>query len=132
MMCSQLAAAQVRLRVDYPDEDLRRRISSYLGSRHFPAFRQLDVRVADGAVTLTGRVSSFYEKQVALDTCRRVAGVLSTIDQVQVEPPATISPPLPTAAAIWGRMETVRAGRVEPGGSGSRLEFPVHVGVGVF
>ncbi len=135
-MCSQLAAAEVRLRVDYPDEDLRRRISSYLGSRHFPAFRHLEVRVAGGAVTLAGRVSSFYEKQVALDTCRRVAGVLSTVDEVQVEAPESAAQSRPATVPAtnpgWGRLESVRAGRVEPGGSGSRLEFPAQAGLGVF
>jgi len=81
----RLSTTELQLRVDYPDEDLRRRISSFLGSRHFPAFRRLEVSVLAGAVTVRGQVGSYYEKQVALDTCRRVAGVLCTIDQVEVE-----------------------------------------------
>lgn len=74
------------IRVDYPDDDLRQRISRFLGSRHFPAFRNLEIDVRHGAVTLSGNVCSFYEKQVALNTCQRVAGVLSTVDQIQVDP----------------------------------------------
>ena len=75
------------IRVDYTDEDLRRRIRSYLASRHFPAFRKLAIKVQHGAVTLTGRVRSFHEKQVALNACQRVAGVLALIDEILVERP---------------------------------------------
>lgn len=120
------AAAGLQLRVDYPDEDLRRRISSFLGSRHFPAFRRLEVNVAAGAVTLRGQVGSYYEKQVALDTCRRVAGVLSTIDEVEVDVSHT------GVESQIDLVEQVRAGRVEPGGCGSQIEFPRQAGVGAF
>jgi osmotically-inducible protein OsmY len=125
-LSQQQAAAELKLRVDYPDEDLRRRISSFLGSRHFPAFRRLEVKVAAGAVTLRGHVGSYYEKQVALDTCRRVAGVLCTIDQVDVD--AGIAGP-ETHPDLVGQ---VRAGCVEPGGCGSQIEFPAHAGLGAF
>jgi osmotically-inducible protein OsmY len=122
----RLSTTELQLRVDYPDEDLRRRISSFLGSRHFPAFRRLEVSVLAGAVTVRGQVGSYYEKQVALDTCRRVAGVLRTIDQVEVE--------AGDGAAARGRggMEMVRAGCVEPGGAGCQIQFPIHSGVSAF
>ena len=78
--------SRARIRIEYPDDDLRQRVSSSLRSRHFPAFRSLQVAVQNGAVTISGNVCSFYEKQVALDTCRRVAGVLSMIDRIVVSP----------------------------------------------
>ena len=78
--------SRARIRIEYPDDDLRQRISSFLGSRHFPAFRSLQVGVQNGSVTISGTVCSFYEKQVALDSCRRVAGVLSMIDRIVVSP----------------------------------------------
>lgn len=84
--------ARELIRIEYPDDDLRQRICRYLGSRHFPAFRNLEIDVENGSVTLHGTVCSYYEKQVALDTCRRVAGVLSTIDNISVD-----RAPLPTA-----------------------------------
>ena len=83
-METQRLNSGVLLRVDYPDEDLRRRIESFLRSRHFSSFRNLQVQVRGGVATLQGEVGSFYEKQVALDRCRRVAGVMSLNDQLQV------------------------------------------------
>lgn len=73
-------------RIEFPDEDLRVRVASFLKSRHFPAFENLEVDVNDGSVTLSGSLSSFYEKQVALSSCQRVAGVLALIDHVDVRP----------------------------------------------
>ena len=74
-------------RTQVRDLDLQNRVSSYLGSRHFPAFRELDVHVAKGEVTVSGRLSSFYEKQVAIHACRRVAGVTQLVDRIAVAVP---------------------------------------------
>ena len=69
------------------DGDLRRRVASFLASRYLPALRSLDIEAQGGIVTLRGRVSTFYEKQVAISSCRRVAGVLRLIDAVDVQSP---------------------------------------------
>lgn len=73
-----------QIRVDYPDDDVRRRVSSILSSRHFPVFRGLDIEVEHGAVTLSGEVHSFYEKQIAMTSCQHVVGVLTLIDEILV------------------------------------------------
>lgn len=73
-----------RIRVDYPDHDVCTRVKNFLSTRHYPTFRDLKVEVDNGVVTLTGSVNSFYEKQVALNACQHVAGVLSLVDQVTV------------------------------------------------
>ncbi len=73
-----------RIRIDFSDQDLQERVSSFLGSRHFPAFKDLEVSVDNGMVTVAGTVNSYYEKQVAMTSCQRVAGVLSLIDQIVV------------------------------------------------
>lgn len=114
------------IRVDYPDDDLRKRIESFLRSRHFAALRNLEVRVASGVATLKGDVSSFYEKQVALDACRRVAGVLCTVDQMQVEQRQEMA--LPTRSPS----PAIKAGNVTPGGAAQRIEFPSQAGVSSF
>lgn len=75
------------IRVDYADDDLQRRVANFLHSQHFPAFKNLQVDVEGGAVTVCGTVESFYEKQVALNSCQRVAGVLSLIDHILVGAP---------------------------------------------
>ncbi len=72
------------IRVDYSDDDVRFRVSSYLKSRHFQNLRQIGVAVQNGTVTLEGTVDSFYEKQIALSSCQRVAGVLSMVDHLSV------------------------------------------------
>lgn len=72
-------------RVEYPDDDIQFRVSSFLGSRQFGEISKLQVAVQNGTVTLHGTVGSFYEKQVALNSCRRVAGVLSMVDEIRVD-----------------------------------------------
>lgn len=66
------------------DAALRRRVTSYLATKHLPTLAQLTVNAMGGAVTLRGRVDSFHEKQVAIHTCRRVAGVRELVDEVEV------------------------------------------------
>ena len=81
------AAAEVHsaTRAEYSDAEIAQRVRTFLQSRHFPGFRNLQVDVNNGLVSLSGHVRSFYEKQVALNTCQRVAGVLSLIDHVRVD-----------------------------------------------
>ncbi len=67
------------------DQDILRRVTCYLSTRHFPAFRELDVEVDRGIVTVSGVLPSYYEKQVALNTCQRVAGVIELVDDILVE-----------------------------------------------
>jgi osmotically-inducible protein OsmY len=66
------------------DQDLERRVVSYLAARYLPSLRQLHVSVQEGTVTLRGSVRSFYEKQIAIHSCQRVAGVRRLIDAVDV------------------------------------------------
>jgi len=78
-----------RLRFDFPDRDVQKRVANFLKNKNYPTFRNISVTVRHGTVTLAGSVCSYYEKQVALNTCRRVAGVLALIDKLDVaeQPP---------------------------------------------
>lgn len=67
------------------DLDLERRVLNYLAGRFMPALRRLAIEAEGGVVTVRGQVSSFYEKQMALTCCQRVAGVHELIDAVDVE-----------------------------------------------
>ena len=69
----------------FSDTELRKRVRAYLIGRHFPSFESLELDVHDGEVTISGHVSSYYEKQVAYASCQRVAGVISLIDQIEVD-----------------------------------------------
>lgn len=72
-------------RSESSDLDLAQRVKAFLNSRHFPVFRHLTVAVRNGAVTISGKVQTFYEKQVALNSCQRVAGVLTLVDGIDVK-----------------------------------------------
>ena len=66
------------------DRLLERQIASQLAETNRPGLRRLAVNVADGSVTLRGSVASFYEKQLAIQTCRVLAGIERLIDAVEV------------------------------------------------
>ncbi len=66
------------------DCDLENRLQSELSHNQRPSLKRLHVDVAAGIVTLSGRVRSFYERQLAVQCCRRVPGVMQMIDAVEV------------------------------------------------
>jgi osmotically-inducible protein OsmY len=90
-------------RIGFGDEDVLWRVQSYLCSKQFPVFRDLQVQVHRGEVTITGKVDSFHERQVALNCCRRVAGVLKLIDQIEVSSPPSHHLALRRSTAIRPR-----------------------------
>lgn len=73
------------------DRDLERRVVNFLSARSVPSLRRLRVDVHDGVVTLRGKVHSFYEKQLAINACQRVAGVQRLIDTVAVDEQAALA-----------------------------------------
>lgn len=66
------------------DVDLRRRVVSFLTDSNMPGLRQLRVDAVDGIVTLKGTVRTYYEKQLSQQRCKRVAGVVRLIDNIEV------------------------------------------------
>lgn len=83
------------------DRELERRVTSFLAAKHVPGLRQLDVRADRGTVTVSGRVRTFYEKQLCNQCCRRVAGVRELVNAVDVvDSSADYSEALPGAAAV--------------------------------
>ncbi len=66
------------------DRDLERRVVNFLAGRQVPGLRNLSVKASSGVVTISGRVMTFYEKQLCNQCCRRVAGVLELINSVDV------------------------------------------------
>jgi osmotically-inducible protein OsmY len=74
------------------NDNLEQRVRSFLANRHVPALRHLQVKVEHGVVTLSGRVTSFYEKQLSQSSARRVAGVLRVQDRVRVVPSHRANP----------------------------------------
>ena len=46
----------------------------------------IDVRVEDGIVTLSGSISNLLANQIAIGLAQRVRGVMSVVDQIEVNP----------------------------------------------
>jgi osmotically-inducible protein OsmY len=66
------------------DLELERRVTNYLAQRHVQALRLIRVACKNGTVILTGKVQSFYERQLCLSCCQRVAGVIQLVDEIEV------------------------------------------------
>jgi carbon storage regulator len=66
------------------DRELERRIRNFLEALHLPALSDLEVEVQNGTAVITGRVQSFYQKQLATSCCQRVAGVSRVLNEIQV------------------------------------------------
>lgn len=71
-------------RDDIADEDLGHRVRLQLGGKNFDSLRRLDVFVEGDSVTLAGPVNSFYERQIAIASAQRVAGVMHVTDRITV------------------------------------------------
>ena len=60
------------------------RIITQLAETNRANLRRLSVNVRAGEVTLRGSVGSFYERQIAIQTCRELPGIDRLIDAVEV------------------------------------------------
>lgn len=81
------APAQPRASVharESADRELECRVKNFLEELNLPALCDLEVEVRNGAAVVSGRVSTFYQKQLATSCCQRVAGVLNVINEVRV------------------------------------------------
>jgi osmotically-inducible protein OsmY len=68
------------------DSDLERRITTFLFGQHFADLRKLEVKADKGVVTIRGRVRSFHQRQLCINCCQRVAGVVDINDEISVAP----------------------------------------------
>jgi osmotically-inducible protein OsmY len=66
------------------DRLLASQIATQLAETNRASLRRLSVNVTRGEVTLRGSVGSFYEKQIAIQACRMLAGIERLIDAVEV------------------------------------------------
>ena len=66
------------------DERLARNVRNFVLPRLYPTSNHMHVQADRGVVTLTGRVGSFYYKQLWLSGAQRVAGVRRVIDEIEV------------------------------------------------
>lgn len=71
----------------HADLELRSRVVNYLFGQHVSELRHLEVETRRGIVMLRGHVHTFHQKQLCLNCCQRVAGVLEIDDQIEVDSP---------------------------------------------
>jgi len=69
------------------DIELQRRVRNFLQNRCVPRTSNLKIEARGGVVTLRGTHRSFYHKQLCINCCQRVAGVLQLIDATKVSAP---------------------------------------------
>lgn len=70
--------------LDMADLEIQRRVVVHLAEKNRPSLRRLAVQVHHGMVTLSGCVTSYYEKQLAIHSGQAVAGCGRLVDAVQV------------------------------------------------
>jgi osmotically-inducible protein OsmY len=68
------------------DTLLAAQIATQLAETNRANLRRLSVAVRGGEVTLRGCVASFYERQIAIQTCRVLTGIVRVNDAVEVSP----------------------------------------------
>ena len=77
------------------DSQLERRVVDTLSALHIPALRSLQIKAQEGVVMISGRVRSYYEKQLANTRARNVSGVVAVSDAIVV---ANSTAPLATGS----------------------------------
>ena len=75
------------VRKNKKDDRLRAQINQLLSRQHFPSFKELNVEVDHGLVTISGTLQSYYHRQVALSTCQQLVDVITVIDMMVVNEP---------------------------------------------
>ena len=72
--------------------NLRRRVVNFLRDRGVPELHSLEVEADSGTVIIRGSLSSPQAKWLCLECCRHVAGVITLIDEVDIESPLAAHP----------------------------------------
>ena len=66
------------------DQDCTPRVTTFLLAHQIPALRRVQVQATGGSVILQGTLRSFYQKQLCMNCCRHVAGVIEVVDRLAV------------------------------------------------
>ncbi len=66
------------------DRCLLLRVKGFLHQRGYGPHRTLEISVERGVVVVQGQLPTFYLRQVAVESFKRVAGVTQVIDRIEV------------------------------------------------
>lgn len=64
--------------------EIENRVFRQLNRQNFPIFKKLSINADLGRVIISGTVRSFYERQIAINSVRQVAGVIKLTDNINV------------------------------------------------
>ena len=64
------------------NEALASRVKTFLAGQHFPGLAKIEIEADGDTVRLSGAVCTFYERQLAIACCKRVAGVRQIDDRL--------------------------------------------------
>lgn len=78
-------------KIDSASQDLQQRVALHLQNRQLALGGRLRIEAKHGTVTLSGRVRTFYQRQIIYAAARKVAGVIRVIDQLEVETQPEVS-----------------------------------------
>ena len=81
-----MIAYETESSIDATASDLARRVALMLSQQLGIGSERIHVAAHDGQVVLSGRVGTYYRRQLALAGARRVAGVRNIVDQIEVLP----------------------------------------------
>jgi len=70
--------------LQHEDADLHVRVAIALTLRQRQPLREIELEVVDGVVYLRGTLPSFFDRQLAVETARRVVGVVQVQDHLWV------------------------------------------------
>ena len=79
-----MIAYETQSSIDASVDDLARRVALTLSQQLGIGSERIHVAAHDGEVVLSGRVGTYYRRQLALAGARRVAGVRRIVDQIEV------------------------------------------------
>lgn len=72
------------------DQQLRNEVAHAIRERIGRKGEQLRIVVESGAVTVCGRLQSFYDKQLSLHAAKNVPGVATLVDELEVAYPSHV------------------------------------------
>jgi len=67
-----------------PDKVIRERVRSILDQENIPSLRQLEIEVDRRALVISGKVPTFYAKQLVRKRCRELSGEMPVTMNVDV------------------------------------------------
>ncbi len=70
--------------ISQSDTDILDHVQKRLMNTGYSHHRRLKVTTENGVVVITGRMPSFYVRQVAIECVRRVPGVMRVVDRISV------------------------------------------------